>query len=473
MRFYKLRDFLLSVCFATVAFGACGASPAPVVYPETMASRSIPVVYINTVNGDSIKDKVTQIDAEMRIEVPDGSGFEPAGSVDEPLFLTIRGRGNATWRLPKKPYKLKLAGRAPLLGLPAHKHFALIAWNFGSGNIEWITSICGMEIARMLGMKWAPHIRPVELILNGNYEGMYFLTESVKIDHARLDIFEQSDNNTDPATIPYGWLVELDNYAEEAQIVIPETDNVNIRVTYHSPGRLSAQQLEWLTQEFTAMNAAIYSDGLVDWRRYIDPTSLAQYFIVREIMFDTDGFNGSMYMHKDAGAEARWTFGPMWDIGMGVSLKDDFTVNLRPAYAKATWEAQLMRHATFRDEVVRVWNEFYPERFGELEQMALEVARYCAEADSANCVRWPEMSEVASPEAKAATFFRRLSNYARWFDENKKWETDIDAPPSGIDELTADAAPIMSGTYDLQGRRVNRAVRGGIYVRNGRKLLAR
>lgn len=72
----------------------------------------------------------------------------------------------------------------------------------------------------MVGLGWNPRYYPVELVLNGRYDGIYFLYESIKIDSNRLDIFEQPEENTDPTTIPYGWLVEIDNYADEFQVMI-------------------------------------------------------------------------------------------------------------------------------------------------------------------------------------------------------------------------------------------------------------
>lgn len=124
-----------------------------------MASGTLPTLYINTANRDSILDKVTKIAATLYVDVPDGSNLEPLGSRAEAVSLKIRGRGNATWTLPKKSYKLKFDLPTEILNMPANRNFALIAWNYGNGNIEWITSICGMEMARMLGAPWAPHIR--------------------------------------------------------------------------------------------------------------------------------------------------------------------------------------------------------------------------------------------------------------------------------------------------------------------------
>ncbi|MCM1309607.1 MAG: CotH kinase family protein [Bacteroides sp.] len=431
-----------------------------------MASGTIPTLHIRTENGDSILDKVTKIPAGLFVTVPADCELPALGSELSPVALTIRGRGNATWTLAKKPYKLKFAEKTSVLGLPANRDFALIAWNFGSGNIEWITSVCAMEMARMLGMLWAPHIQPVELILNGNYEGLYFLTETVKVSKNRLNIYEQPDLNDDPATIPYGWLVEFDNYYEEQQIVIPEIGSLKLRVTAHTPGEMSAAQRQWLTEEFELLNCLVYSTDKEAWTQRIDVESAVQYFIMREVMFDTDGYSGSIFLHRDRGSDVKWHFGPMWDPVLNVSTKTGFTMNKLPSFAVAHWERQLLASNTFKEEFLRQWEEFYPDKFNRLKDIAHRVADYCEAADAANAVRWPQLSVASSAGAKAKLYWQRISAYAAWLDEHKNL-TDDDL--SAITEIAAER-PLVE-VYDLMGRRVASPRRGKIYICGGKKIV--
>lgn len=455
------------MCSAYCAGAYCQTTPEEPLYPASMASGTIPLMHIHTANRDSILDKVTKIQAELYVEVPENSDLEPLGNKENPVTLTIRGRGNASWKLPKKPYKIKFTEKTKILGLPSNRDFALIAWDYGSGGLGWLASICGMELCRIIGMPWAPHIQPVELVLNDNYEGLYFLTETVKISKKRLNIFEQPENNEDEDTIPYGWLVEFDNYADDPQIIIPETDRLRLRVTSHSPDALSDAQTQWLTEEFTSLNEAVYSNGAIDWTERIDLTSLSQYYIIREIMYDTDGFSGSVYLYRDLGENAKWHFGPMWDIGLGAGVKDDYTMNLLPPYAVAHWIKEMVKYADFRDEFLRVWNDFYPEKFNRMQQMASEVAAYCAEADRINAGRW----DLSYYTGKDASFWRRVSGYAQWLDENKYWPM---ATLTGVREVTVDSGSATGRLYDMTGREVRSTSRPGLYIsEDGRKRLVR
>ncbi|MGN0232673.1 MAG: CotH kinase family protein, partial [Muribaculaceae bacterium] len=301
-------------------------------WPASMASGTLPIMYINTENGAPVVDKVTPIPADLWIDIPEkcDSKEYALGSENEPLKLTIRGRGNSTWLLDKKPYKLKFEAKTALCGMPKHKHYALLTANS--------VHILGMELARQVGLGWSPNIYPVELVLNGEYLGAYDLIESIKIDKNRLDIFEQDDLEEDPDIIPYGWLVEVDNYDDEYQVKIQEPGCTPIKVTHHSPEELSEQQRQWLINSFTEINNVINSSNSEErehWVDYIDAVSMARYFIVREILQDYDGFNGSMYMYRDnEGDSTFWKMGPMWDTAFNAwSEPTDWTMFDLPSWS--------------------------------------------------------------------------------------------------------------------------------------------
>lgn len=390
-------------------------NPIDIVWPETMASGTLPKVYINTENGDSILDKERKIQAGMHVVVPEGyRDLENLGSEEEPVELTIKGRGNASWQLPQKPYKVKFEKKTEMLGMPKHKHFALIP--FAAGYADWLGAYAGMELGRMAGMKWTPRMEPFELILNGNYEGLYFAVESMKIDSKRLDIFEQDDMCTDESLVSGGWLVEIDNYNDPYQIEIPETGNIKLRVTHKSPEELSPLQEKWLTDQFTAMNDAIYSDDKTgeSWANYIDATSVARYFIVREVLHDTDGYNGSFYLHKDLGEGTKWNFGPLWDVAYG-GQKKDWIVNDHPSHSQVHWIGAIMETDVFRKAIVEEWDKFkavLPDIYPYVEELAAR----CTEADKANHLRWPDSSKD-STDGKLRYLKSGLENNSAWMDE--------------------------------------------------------
>lgn len=438
--------------------------PDEPLWPASMVSGTLPVMYINTVDATPIVDKETKIPAGLWIEIPEqcpDTQFA-LGSEDEPISLVIKGRGNSTWSYPKKPYKLKFDSKTAIMGMPKHKHFALLA-HYGN-NTAWLGFAAGFEMARMLGMPWAPRFQPVELVLNGSYEGLYFLTESLKIDKNRLNIYEQPEENTDPETIPYGWLVEIDNYADEYQTLVPYTEYRSMRVTQQSPEILSEEQSEWLYNEFSQIVQTITNEETVeDWVNHFDAQSLARYFIVRELLNDVDGFNGSMYLHKDLNEE-KWTFGPMWDCTLCFLKPDqelDWTKNVLPDYVWWKFLPEIFNTKNFNEAFLAEWEDFYPEKLKMLEAYINPLFKQIEPSFEITRERW---GNAYSPltQITVNNCIATINKKAEWMDEHKEFYNEIVSRPS----ISVGSENVQSTTYYTPvGASVTHPIPGNLYLR--------
>ena len=197
-------------------------------------SGTLPVMYIETEGHRPVVSKDEYLDAYYRLDPMGAEGVDPLGTEEEPLAMEIRGRGHSSWKGPKKPYKIKLGKKTPIMGMPANKHWALLK---PSEN-----TVAGLQLGKIMGMAWSPSFRPVEVVLNGDYIGLYFLTETIRIDENRVNIYEQKDGETSLELIKGGWLVEVDNYSDDCQITIPENSQWSLTLRYHSPEELSGAQ---------------------------------------------------------------------------------------------------------------------------------------------------------------------------------------------------------------------------------------
>lgn len=427
-------------------------------YPATMASGTLPVVNIVTENGEPVIEKERKINASLWISVADGSPYQEFALGDEtsPLSMTIKGRGNSTWNLDKKPYTIKFSNKTALLGMPKHKSFALLSCIFGYA--DWMAQAIGKDMARMIELGWAPHYHPVELVLNGEYEGLYFLFETIKIDTNRLDIFEQEDENTDPETIPFGWLVEIDNYPDEAQEIVPYGER-GIRVTYKSPEVLSPEQRSWLIGEFTSFTSILHSDHPERWDTFIEPHSMAKYFIIREVMGDSDGFNGSMYLHRDIEGDLRWRMGPMWDNTFwNRSVPTDWLMYDLPDWAYWKILPIIFYTPNFKEVFLEEWNSFYP-RVAELKPILQDLADKCYMADKADSKRWNTSATVSS--RRVDEIYSLIKTKADWIEANKDYDLSagVNAPTEG------QFSPLWTEYYTVTGQRLMSPPASGIYLK--------
>ncbi len=383
-------------------------------------SGTLPVLFINTENGVKIESKEEYVKATYYLDNVGNAEIESIGASDNQLVMEIRGRGNYSWTgFDKKPYRIKLGEKQPLLGMNKSRHFALLA--HADDSYGFFRNIVGFQLSRMIGMPWTPADAPLEVVLNGEYIGLYFLTETVRVDKDRVNIVEQADNITDTEAITGGWLVEIDNYDSDPHIEIYEKDEEKNRIvfTYKTPEILSPEQSAYLTTQMTAINDAIYNENLNDntWENYVDVDILARYYIVQEIVDDYESFHGSCYMFKELGNDTKWMFGPVWDFGNAFT-EDKF----RPFYEGRrwhnTWIKQICKHPHFIEVVKEIWAWFYAEKYSELDEYITNYADRISEAAINNAARWPEYGNGNISE-RLEKVKSRLAKSVAWL--NGQW----------------------------------------------------
>lgn len=408
-----MRNYaVLLCCLAMVLSVSCteDMKEEPGGTPSASLSNTIPVLYIETEDRQPITSKTEYIGAMYWLDPLGNEDVEPLGSEAEPLPMQIRGRGHSSWKGPKKPYKIKFGKKTAVMGMPSNKHWALLK---PSEN-----TVAGLELGKLMGMAWTPDFRPVEVMLNGDYIGLYFLTETIRIGENRVDIYEQNDQETDPALIKGGWLVEVDNYKDECQIVIPENSRWNLTIRYHSPEDLSGAQLKWLTDEFKALNAAIYSADKTSavWEEYLDAESIASFFILQEVMDNPDGFHGSFYLHKDLGDNARWIAGPVWDLVCYNRVKTDYTFRMKVHYGFIPhWIGELVQYDSFCSHVKTAWTSVYPGELSRIYARIDDIVLPLEQAWRNDCARWND-DQSQTARVRAERIKTALKRNMEWFD---------------------------------------------------------
>ncbi len=406
---------------------------------------TLPVLYINTDDGAPIVSKTEYVNGTYWLDAMDIPGIEGIGSQSVPLDLQIKGRGHSSWKGVKKPYKIKLGKKQAILDMPGNKHWALL-------TVSSYT-LAGFELDTLIGMDWTPALQPVELVLNGRYDGLYWLTETVRIDTERVDIWQQPDLNTDCTTVSGGWLVEVDNYHDDCQITVPECSKWALTLRYHSPERLSNEQLSWLTDEFNAINQAVYSEdkGSTDWEDYLDVESMAKFFIVQEVLDNPDGFHGSFYLHKDAGTESKWIAGPLWDLTSYHREKTDYTFRMPVHYTITPhWIGQLIQYPDFCKAVADEWEKLYPSQVEPLMNYIEDVMVPLAEAEKANSARWPTLP-YAPTEVTIETTKNVLRANMEWFDKHLPTTSGM------VANISAEIPVNSFDVYNMQGIKIKEA----------------
>lgn len=383
-------------------------------------SGTLPVMFITTENSTPITSKETYLNATYYLD-PMGTDATALGSKDAQLDLQIRGRGNYTWTgFDKKPYRIKFAAKTAILGMKKSKHFALLA--HADDNRGFLRNTMGFYVSKTLGMPWTPEQRPVEVVLNGDYIGLYFLTETIRVDKDRVNVVEQPDLATGAEEITGGWLVEIDNYDTDPHVTVKEggDTNYNIIFTYKTPEELSAEQEKYLTDQMTNLNTKIYSNAFeaCPWQSYIDLETLAKFYLTQEIVANYESFHGSCYLSKQQGATEKWMFGPVWDFGSALfPMSDQFFIST-DRYYHQVWIGQMCKYPPFINIVKKTWQDFYANSYSAMLEYAESFAESIKDAAAADAKRWPQ---YGNPDemARCADVLSWLRTRCTWL--RKQW----------------------------------------------------
>lgn len=425
-------------------------------------SGTLPIFYLNTENGKEIESKEEYLQATMYIDALNIPNYESFGTAEIPIATETKGRGNYTWwGFDKKPYRIKMIKKASLLNMTTDKSFNLLTH---ADDPTFLRNEVGFELSRRLGLAFTPKQEPIELVKNGEYLGLYFLTEHIKVSKERVNVIEQGENETDPNVITGGWLVEIDNYEEEGQV---STDRVE-RFTIKSPDAMSAEQRNYIQKHLQKVENAIYvsNKNSVEWEKYIDLETLVDYYIIQEIMGNTESFHGSCYFSKDRDTEteAKIYFGPVWDFGNAYRHKDLFIYE--GGQFSVNWLPEIVKFPRFQDQVKKRWAEIKNTELATIYDYIDEFSGKIRQAVTYDYNKWPQYgSYTYENDVKSVKDY--LQERIAWLEKQWYTATSVDTPsynairvypnPSnGI--MYVDAAQeqlINIQLFDLLGKKLN------------------
>lgn len=343
----------------------------------------LPIVRVNTDGYKPIIDKVTPMPATMQID-PNGSAFDAySGS------LEIRGRGNSTWTMPKKPYKLKLKSKSKIMGMATSKHWVLLA---NAQDRSGLRTYGAEQIAKSTNLAWTPSFRHVELILNGQYVGVYQLAESVKPDPNRVNITEMSPTDNSGESLTGGYLLEIDDRLEENNEPGWRTPK-NVPVVIKEPDPATPEQSSYIRNYVNNFENVLFSSQFQDpaagYAAYLDVDSFIDFWIVQEATRNGDSFWSSTYFYKNR-ADDKLHFGPIWDFDH--SLGSGVTPRPQPAegwYARmnGAWTRKLFTDPAFVQKVAARWAELAPT-LSQIPARIEALGASLATADLNDQARW-------------------------------------------------------------------------------------
>ena len=269
---------------------------------------NLPTVVINTKGAQEVTSKEEELSSVVYIVSEEGKKLLATEKTG------VRGRGNASWNFPKKPYRLKFDEKQQLLDAPAKAKKWTLINNYGDKTL--MRNILAFELSRRFGLAYTPYCHPVDVVLNGEYRGCYQLCDQIEVNKNRVNITEMEPEDVDLPELSGGYLIEVDAYASTEASHFYSTLGTPVTIKSPDDEDIVNAQTRYITDYFNRMENAVFASNFADpetgYRRFLDLDSFLKHFMVGEMSGNTDTY-WSVYMTKDRESDKFFT-GPVWDF---------------------------------------------------------------------------------------------------------------------------------------------------------------
>ena len=309
----NLLLILAFLCFLTIlpfaSFFICRA-----LNPESK-KQDVPSINITLVGTDletiSNNNKETVYSGNI-LETSDGGVFSD---------VKIRGRGNSSWLQPKKPFNVTIPKSQSLLGLAPAEKWILIPNHL---DHTMLRNDIAFHIAEMLEMPYARQGKFFELSINGEYQGLYYLTHKITADKSDVGLKE-----------PTGIIAEIDMLWTPKDECVFSDDGACIVVKDVNSNDDLADAILDLQKTFSELERATKKHDYERIKEIVDIDFAIKYYLLSEFTLDPDAYTTSFYMYKD-GPKDKIHFGPGWDFDYALGNRDWGYANNLPTFHNPT-----------------------------------------------------------------------------------------------------------------------------------------
>ena len=426
-----------------------GPTPSWFSGPVDFTSSNLPIVVINTGNQAIVNEP--KITADMGI-IYNGTGVrnyitDAFNNYNGKIGIEIRGNYSAS--LPQKPYGFETRDTAganlnvSLLGMPPENDWALLATY---NDKSFVRNSLSNRLFQLMG-HYATRSQFVEVVIDGEYKGIYMLSEVIKRDNDRVDIAKLNTVDVTWPEISGGYIIKTDywnaNNSWQTSYSPIDHPGMQIHLAYDYPSEVDIVQLQknyiqgFIYDMETTLYGPNYAHPTNGYRKYMSVISFMDYFFVNELARNVDGYKKSCFYHKEkddsTGTIGKLKAGPVWDFdwawkdiwdcsifqatdGSGWShhINDCNTDNYSPG-----WMIRLLQDSTFTSQLNCRWQNFRNTILDttQLFNYIDSTSNYLIESQQRHFAYWGNLGQATgTPEIQAPR-----QTYAAEINELKAW----------------------------------------------------
>ena len=430
---------------------------------------NLPIIVINTNNQEILDDP--KITCDMGI-IWNGNGnrnklSDPFNDYDGLIGIEIRG--STSQQYPKKSYGLETRDstgenlNVSLLGMPKENDWVL----YGAYPDK---SLMRNEITYALFrdmQSWSPRYVYCELIIDGQYMGLYTLIEKIKRDKNRIDIAKLDIDDNAGDSLTGGYIIKIDKLTGSSSTPWSSLYQDKLQFLYHDPeySELNSIQRDYIQNYVAGFEGALYGPNFTDtiegYHQFINSASFIDFMIMQELGRTVDGYRSSSYMYKDKDSKGgKLSCGPMWDFNLSygnANYCEAFdTTGWQYNFAQVCggypidppeWWPRLLQDTSFANDLQCRWQDLRSTILATsyIDNWVDSTAAYLNEAQQRNFVKWPILGEYVNWNFFIGQTYQEEIDYLKWWFQSRS--TYLDAYlPGNCNIITSTQGPDLLDT---------------------------
>jgi len=364
-----------------------------------------------------------------------GGANTPAEHTFEGIRIEARGRGNTSWNNSnKRPLRIRFDTARTMFG----SDYRALNWTLIANALEhsMVRNYSAYLLGELLdGLDFSPARHFVHLYMDGEYRGVYMLSDQMNINDGRMLLtagnvpdlseyflewcFRASDENE-----PYAYFVigSMSFFRSNGRV---EGVPFGIRFPGGSILRRNLGHREFAKNFIMRVDDTLARGDFYEIAQVIDVPSFIDFYLVQELFKNQDvGVSSLFFQIRRVGARHKLFAGPLWDFDRSIGSSDWGSTS--PQGAWAATQNQFFRHLMntnqFRGKVAARWSEI---RNDEVQTMIREIRdlttayRACFER---NFRRWPNKNTHGIPmELRRLPFPGQVDFLIDWLEQRKAW----------------------------------------------------
>lgn len=410
----------------------------------------LPLIILDTYGAEIVDDP--KITASMKVIArTDGRlNYTNDKPTDYSGKIGIEVRGQSSQMFPKKAFGIEIRNESgldtavSLLGLPAESDWVLYA---AYNEKTLIRNALMYELGNRSGL-WAPHTRFCEVVLNGQYWGIYLLTEKIKRDKGRVNISKLKKTDLSGSDVTGGYILKIDKGFYDGigfRSIYNSAYNtpITFEYVYPKPDSIQAQQVGYIKSFMTNFENSLkgnnFKDPIAGYRQFANVTSFADYYLFNEFSKNVDGYRISTYMFKDRTDKGgKLTMGPLWDYDLtlgNADYYDGWKTSGWAAYSTPEWDGaqppfwwnRMLQDEEYTNLLQCRWTKFRSTFMSDASLMHIidSIAAIPSSALSRNFTAWPVFGQYVWPNYFVGNNYKEEINYLKdWIVERASWIDD-------------------------------------------------